>query len=247
MWHPFDIMPQDLAVDDALKTAAPGDHCRLVYGERVVRWFKDKSSADSQWPPTVDKKPGLVLTRRPGSDGTWDLDLQQTWVLTNTQTMSGKMTCRRIGWRSPLSWEFQQSFQTSKGKEFLPGLTERGSWRDGELLRVTSGASGEVEKTDRAAELAATYALLADFPKEGEATGDTGLLQENLGYSPRAGFVPCSKALQENPLARGLRGSVLKNEGGYPADFWTNPAGVVIYACYGPNRVFVLEKAEAVS
>ncbi len=247
MWHPFDIMPQDLAVADALRTASAPESCRLVYGERVVRWFKDKSSADSQWPPTVDKKEGLTILRKPGGEGTQELDIEQTWQLTNKQTMSGKMTCRNDGWRSPLNWEFQQTFLTDKNKPLVPDLSEQGSWKDGLLIRSTKGANGEVRKENRTAQLASAYALLAGFPKEDEVTGNTGLLREVQGYSQRASLEPCSKLLQETPLAQGLRGVVLKNEGGYPGDYWINPAGVVIYACYGPNRVFVLEKMEAIS
>lgn len=247
MWHPFDLMPQELTVPDAVRNASAGDRCRLVYGERITRWFKDKASTDQQWPPTVDKKPGLTLARQPGPAGTFDLDVRQTWVLTNTQTMTGKMTCRAEGWRSPLTWEFRQTFLNDKGKPLVPGLTESGRWKNGILERSTKGDHGEVRQTVRATELASVYALIANFPKEGEAAGSTGLLREALTYSPDAAWQPAPKVLQESPLARGLRGYVLKSEGGFPADCWVNAAGVVVYVCYGPNRAFVLDQVEALA
>lgn len=247
MWHPFDIMPQELTVSDTVRNFSVSGPCRLTYGERVTRWFKDKSSADQQWPPTVDRKPGLTLTRRPAGEGTLDLEILHTWILTNTQTMSGRMTCRTDGWRSPLSWEFRQTFVTDKNKPFLSGVIESGSWKNGLLERVTRGAAGEVRKSTQAAQLASTYALMADFPEPSEASGTTGLLQEALSFSSDVALVPVPALLQENPLAHGLRGFSLQGGNGYPADYWVNSAGTVIYVCYGPNRAFVLDKAEALS
>ncbi len=247
MWHPFDIMPQELAVAEDLRAASPDGDCRLVYAEHIVRWFKDKSSTDTQWPPTVDKKPGVTIEKRTGKDGTLNLNIEQIWQLTNKQTMRGEMTCRGDAWRSPLDWTFQQSFLNERNKAFVPNMIEQGNWKNGVLTRVTKGTNAEVRKMAQAAELASTYALMASFPHDGAISGSTGLLQEGLLYSPEAELVPCAKGLHENALAQGLRGIALKNEGGYPADYWINPAGVVIYVCYGPNRAFVLEKLEALS
>lgn len=247
MWHPFDIMPQELALTDAVRGASVVGPCRLVFGERVTRWFKDKSSADQQWPPTVDQKPGLTIIRRPADDGTHALEIQHSWVLTNTQTMSGRMICRADGWRSPLKWEFTQTFLTDKNKPLVPPLTETGRWQDGTLERTTKGSAGEVRKTAKVSQLASTYGLMAGFPKVDEATGSAGLIQEALTFCPEATLQPVPSILQENPLAKGLEGFVLKSADGFPSDYWVNANGAVVYVCYGPNRVFVLDKVEVLS
>lgn len=247
MWHPFDIMPQELAVSDELRNASPGENRHLVYGERVTRWFKDKSSTDQQWPPTVDKKPGITLSRRLAASGTAELEIRHIWQLTVAQDMAGRMTTRTDGWRSPLSWEFQQSFLTERNKSLVPSVVDSGSWRDGVLERVTKGNSGTVRKSTPAAQLASTYALMADFPRDGQASGSTGLLREALSFTPDVSLQPVPQAVRDNPLARGLTGFVLQAPSGYPADFWVNASGLVIYACYGPNRAFILEKAETLT
>ena len=126
-------------------------------------------------------------------------------------------------------------------------MVESGRWENGILERSTKGTSGEVRKTGKVSKLACTYGLMAGFPEPDEAIGSTGLMQEALTFCPEATLQPVSSILQENPLAKGLQGFVLKSVDGYPADFWVNANGAVVYVCYGPNRVFVLDKVETLS
>lgn len=248
MWHPFDIMPGELALEPALRTASAPPRVRLVFGERITRWFKDKSEAAKQWPPTVDRKEGLTLSRRPGEAESWDLGVRQVWQLTNVHTLEGTMSCAAAGWRTPRRWSFRQTFLTDRGTEVLPSLTEEGAWKDGVLTRTTTGKSGSLAASDAAPRLAAAYGLMADFPlAEALKLEPAGLLQEGLAFSPDASLRRCSDALQKNPLANGLTGFVLHTSQGYPSDFWVNPSGLVVYVCFGPNRAFVLDRMEEIA
>ena len=248
MWHPFDIMPNELALAPSLRTASPPARFRLVFGERITRWFKDKSDVNKQWPPTVDRKDGMTLSRRPGTDGSWNLDVKHVWQLTNTHTLEGTMACAAAGWRSPHRWNFRQTFLSDRGAEAVPPLTEEGTWKDGVLTRTTTGNAGSLTKSDPTSRLAVQYGLMADFPlAEALKLEPTGLLQEGLTFSPDASLRRCPDDLQKRPLAEGLTGFVLNTSQGYPADFWVNPAGLVVYVCFGPNRAFVLDRMEEIA
>ncbi|MEZ6192111.1 MAG: hypothetical protein R3C45_12605 [Phycisphaerales bacterium] len=79
MWHAFDIIADELAVDPAVRGLAAGPGHRLVYSERVVRWFSDKTG-QGQWPAVVDRQPGITL-ERPGKateNTAWELIVQHT-------------------------------------------------------------------------------------------------------------------------------------------------------------------------
>lgn len=249
MWHPFDIMPGELALDSALRSASAPSRARLVFGERITRWFKDKSESAKQWPPTVDRKEGLSLSRRPGStDGSWDLGVRQVWQLTNVHTLEGTMSCATVGWRSPHQWNFRQTFLSDRGAEVLPPLTEAGTWKAGLLTRTTTGKDRALTASGETSRLAAQYGLMADFPlAEALQLEPAGLLQEGLTFSPGASLRRCPDDLQKHPLAAGLTGFVLDTPQGYPADFWVNPAGLVVYVCFGPNRALVLDRLEEIA
>ncbi len=246
MWHPFDLMSKELAVDETLRAAGAPQGCRLIYGERITRWFKDKSDAVSQWPPTVDHKPGVTIARRVEGEN-WDVEVSHVWKITITQSFSAKLSVRRDGWRSPIAWQYTQNFVKEHGGMLVPDTRGTGSWKDGVISTNITGASGKLALSEPAPSLCSLYSLLADFPAEPARLGEAALLGENLMYFPKASFSQPSAALAANPLAIGLKGYILRPAMGWPMDFWVNEQGLVVYWCQGPHRAFVLEKIEGLA
>lgn len=244
MWHPFDLMPADLAVPDNLKTTAQKGAVRRVYSQRVTRWYSDKSSRDTQWPPTVDKRPGITLTIRPGSDRI-ELRIEQQWLVNTDHALSGTITCLNNPWRSPEQWQLKQTFTTKRGNTFLPSIEESGQWQNGKIQTLTQLGKKELRNSLNAADLTSFYTLLADFPAPESLPKDQAVYQtEALSFIPSARIEEAPALYRNHPLAKGLRGFTVKTASDIPADYWLNENGVVIYVCWGPNRAFVLETSE---
>jgi hypothetical protein len=246
MWHPFDIQKDELFVDEALKDSAIPPTCSIVYSERITRWFQDKSDQHNQWPPTVDRKPGIRVTRRIEED-LMKLDIVHEWELVISHLLSAKMECSANGWRSPKSWTAQETFTNVRGgRDFLPKIEESGHWRGGMLKQVSKGREQTITRARGAKSLSSFYSLLANFPSEEEipSLGTTTLLEEGFMVTPDVTMLPCPKNLQQHPMAKNLVGYTLRGRGNFPADFWFNKHGLVVYVCLGPHRAFVLESLE---
>ncbi|MBC2592924.1 hypothetical protein H5P28_01495 [Ruficoccus amylovorans] len=237
-------MTDELALPDGMKSVAGNSQVRRVYGERVTRWFKDKSSADSQWPPTVDKRPGIRLDIRTERGG-FDLGITHEWPLTSNFTLSGEMRCADNAWRSPTIWNLAQTFTTTRGNEILPAIVEQGRWENARVQTVTTQGTREIRNARAAPAFASVYALMAAFPDVSRGgLGEALLQEETLSFVTSARIKNAPKELQRNKLAQGLTGYTVYTATGYPADYWLNENGVVIYVCWGPNRAFVLEQSE---
>jgi|GEM_PF-2546558 len=246
MWHPFDILGDELFVDKTLRDSDAPSHCRLVYSERITRWFKDKSDQNNQWPPTVDRKPGVQISRRIDGDR-MRLEVLHEWQLMIRHLLSATMDGSARGWRSPESWSAQVTFSNIRnGREFLPEIRETGSWSGGRLEQVSQGAENSITQSGEARSLASVYALLANFPRPDEISsiGSTTLLEEGFTVTPDVTLLRCPENLQKHPMAAGLDGYALRGKGNFPADYWVNRQGLVVFVCMGPHRAFVLESLE---
>jgi hypothetical protein len=250
LWHPFDILgKEELAVAGNLRNAEVSGAWSGTYTERVTRWFKDKSDPDRQWPPTVDRKPGIRLTCRPEGDRL-KVEVAQDVQQLISHLLTATMECSASGWRSPSKWTAKHTFaKTGRAKEFLPEVEETGKWESGTLTQTSQGRETAMTKSRPARSLASIYTLLASFPEAAEidGLGKTTFLQEGFVPTVDAELVPCPQLLQKHPLARGLRGYALLNKGNFPADYWVNESGVVIYLCMGPHRAMVLESIQSIS
>lgn len=247
MWHPFDILGDELSVEKTLRDSVFPASCRLVYSERVTRWFKDKSDQNNQWPPTVDQKPGIQISRRVEDDA-MRVEVVHEWELMIRHLLSATMDCSTKGWRSPSSWLAQVTFRNIRGgKEFLPEIREVGSWSDRRLKQVSQGAKNSITRSSEVDSLASVYALLANFPSPDEASslGSTTLLEEGFTVTPDVTLLPCPENLQQHPMAEGLRGYALRGKGNFPTDYWVNRHGLVVFICMGPHRAFFLESLES--
>jgi len=247
MWHPFDLMPEALAVPAELRNASTSTACRLVYRQAVTRWFKDKSSQE-QWPPDLDLRPGITLTRRMDGDGRWHLEVLQTWELDARRTMAGTLVCDMRGWRRPLRYEFRQRFESRAAAAMWPETRESGQWQsDGTLARQTTVGEKSAPQAVRADAWLALYALLGDFPAWADSwptAADTALLGEGGVVVRGARLRRCELPQGRHALAQGLRGYVLELQHGMPQEFWINENGVVIYWLEGPNRALWLTEVE---
>lgn len=249
MWHPFDILGDELFVDEILKHSRPSPSSRAVYGERVTKWFKDKSDTQNQWPPTVDRKPGIEITKRQ-TGSTMSLEVVHTCAMMIRHRLDVKMECVTTGWRSPSSWSVRQTFaNSSNGREFLPGIEENGRFRDGVFQQEIGTKDKRTKSSHQLNSLASIYPLMANFPSEesAETLGETNLLQEGFTLATNVALAPVPEALQAHPKATGLRGRVLLGKYDFPADYWFNEHGVVVYMLMGPHRAFVLEEMEELS
>lgn len=247
MWHPFDLMPEALALLRELRDASVSTGCRLAYRQLVTRWFKDKSS-DEQWPPDLDTRPGIVLTRRLDNAGCWHVEVEQTWELAARRSFTGTLVCETRGWRRPVRYDFRQTFATKAGAEVWPETRETGKWHaDGTLVRQSF--VGEKSTTQRVTAGAwfALYALLADFPAWPDswpAAEDAACAGEGVALLRGVRLQRCEQPQSRHALAQGLRGYTLHARDSMPQEFWINENGVVVYWFEGPNRAMALSAAE---
>lgn len=246
MWHPFHLMPEALALPKELREASSSTAGRFVYRQMVTRWFKDKSSQE-QWPPDLDLRPGITLTRRMDGGGRWHIDVEQTWELEARRAFFGTIVCEMRGSRRPLRYEFRQKFVNRAGVAVWPETRETGRWEDdGTLVFRSFVGDTTTQATVRSDAWLAVYALLADFPAWSDAWPKTEAvcLGEGGVLLTGARLQRCELPQHRHALAEGLRGYVLQVRGGMPQEFWINENGIVIYWIEGPNRAMALEAVE---
>jgi hypothetical protein len=234
MWHPFDLMPASLA--GALRDAAVTGPARLSYTERTIARFSDKSLKDAQWPPTVESGPGITIERR-----------DRIYSITHTSAHSfihqlkGKLKTTPSG--QVLSWRFESTFASkADARTIMPPIVNTGSWQDGLLAHEITSATATSARQERAAYLISTYSLLADFPPALPAA--THLLGDGLTLQSVLPSTPAEHA-SSLPAAKGLTLHPLSHTGGFPIEFWLNPAGIVVFATFGPTRALILEDTQA--
>lgn len=238
MWHPFDLMPASLA--KALRDTAVTGPTRFTYTEHHIARFSDKTLKDAQWPPTVEPGPGITIERR-----------DNTYAITHTSTHSFVHQLKGELKTSPscqvLSWRFENTFLTkAEAHTIMPPIINAGTWRDGLLTTNITSATAICSRQDKTPSLISTYALLADFPAAlpSALTTATHLLGTSLTLQSILPAVPAEQS-SSLPTAQGLALHTLAHTGGFPIEFWVNPAGIVIFATFGPTRALVLENAQA--
>lgn len=252
MWHPFDMMQADLAMDTSLRAVAIPPRARLVYGERVIHAFPVKPQGGA-WQPKVDRLPGITLTRQVAARGSWELDVEQRWPDSTDHALQAKITCGDDAWRSPLSWRLTQTLASKSGNYEVPPLSEAGRWRQGGVEREIASAVAKRTVQARADALTCAYSLLANFPAEAIAARDQAfdagatLLLEGFVMTAGARFGVAAEAPRQCALAAGLRNYVLVHGSGFPLEYWVNEHGAVLYVCQGSCRALVLEKMEVLS
>lgn len=252
MWHAFDIIAEDLTVAPDLRVTRASN--RLVYGERVVRWFSDKSGK-GQWPAVVDHKPGMVIeklgtTQVGGSD--WKLRVEHIRSQTVPVTMRLNLTCAGNAWRSPRAWELKETLGEQGNTSPLQETSETGRWESGRVTRTIRAGTKHIDKVFNATHPACLYPILADFPVKEIETGvlkDQGsdaLFTEGMLYVESGSFMAGAPGdTAHHILAAGLRCYRLIPSMGFPLEFWINTHGVVIYLLEGATRAWVLESMEA--
>jgi len=246
MWHPFHLMPEALTLPKELRDASASTAGRFVYRQLVTRWFKDKNSTE-QWPPDLDTRPGVTLTRRMDNGGRWHIDVEQTWELSARRTFTGTLVCEMRGSRRPLRYEFKQTFRNRAGETVWPDTRETGRWQpDGEFVRQSFVGEKVATETVSADAWLATYALLADFPAWSDAwpKTDAACFGEGGTVLQGARLQRCEWPQSRHALAEGLRGYVLSFRGGMAQEFWINENGLVVYWFEGPNRAMALAETE---
>jgi hypothetical protein len=223
-----------------------------VYGERVVRWFSDKTGK-GQWPAVVDRQPGITLERpkKAADNAAWELIVEHARVQTAPVTMQLTMTCESNSWRSPKQWTATESIGDLKRTRPLKTTTERGRVENGQISRTISAGSKHIDETYDAAYAASLYALLADFPVQEVDAGRfndqpcQALFTEGMqfvGGGTLAAGAPGNADTHE--LARGLRCYQLTPAMGFPLEFWVNDKGVVVYLIEAATRAWLLEGVE---
>lgn len=255
MWHAFDIIAEELAVTPALRGTGSGIDHRLVYGERVVRWFSDKTGK-GQWPAVVDRQPGIVL-ERPGNatdDAAWELSVEHTRVQTAPVTMRLVMTCEPNPWRSPKQWTATESIGDIKRTRPLKSTTEQGRVENGRITRTIRAGSNQIDERFDAVHAASLYALLADFPADDIDAGRfsdrpcEALFAEGMLFVGSGTMIAGAPGnADQNALAKGLRCYRLTPTMGFPLEFWVNDKGVVVYLIEAATRAWMLEQVEVLS
>lgn len=247
MWHPFQIMPGEIAVEDSLiATAKPSAHCRMTYRERVIRWFLRETNEEGHWLPNVDERTGMVIEKRNVSGDSFELRVLHQKDLGVRHVLSGTMLARRNDWRSPVEWVFEQHFQGGRG---IRNFYESGEWRSG-TAKLVSRRKEEFVRTEKVESLTCLYTLLADFPGHLEAypkSSETSVLEDLSVIHRGAKLRPISTLVATHPMARRLSGYALDYKASLPVEFWVNALGAVIYVCVGPNRTLFLESLEDLS
>lgn len=256
MWHAFDIIATELKPDPELREAKAPGACRLVYGERVVRWFADKSGK-GQWPAVVDHQPGIVLERSASSKANpaeWGLKVEHTRPQTVPAALHFTMTCASNAWRSPISWIGSQTLGGPKRPSPLGEISEHGRWDGRKATRTTQAGLKSIHNEHNTTLPTSVYSLLANFPA---AEAKAGLLNEHncdavftegmqfMGDATMSIGAPGNAG--EHVLADGLRCYVVTPSLGFPLEFWVNEYGVVIYLIETATRAWVLERVEVLT
>jgi hypothetical protein len=254
MWHAFDIISEGLTVAPELLDVHAGAGTRLVYGERVVRWFSDKSGK-GQWPAVVDHKPGIVIERHSTTavDGAdWKLRVEHIRAQTVPVTMRMNMTCAPDMWRSPREWDLKESLGDQDKPSALQATSETGRWQAGRVTRTIRAGTKRIDNVYNATHPACLYPMLADFPVKEIDAGEfqdqpcDALFTEGMqqfGGGSMVDGAPGDTA--HHKRAAGLRCFRLVPAGGFPLEFWVNTHGVVIYLIEGATRAWVLQSVEA--
>lgn len=255
MWHAFDIIADELAVNPAVRGLGAGPGHRLIYSERVVRWFSDKTG-QGQWPAVVDRQPGITLERpkKAAANTAWELIVQHTRVQTAPVTMQLTMTCESNLWRSPSKWNATESIGDIKRTRPLGATTERGRVENGHISRTISAGSKHIDETYEAAHAASLYVLLANFPAGDVDAGRfndqpcQALFAEGMQFVGGGTLaVGAPGNADKHELAKGLRCFRLTPAMGFPLEFWVNDNGVVVYLLEAATRAWVLEGVEVMS
>jgi hypothetical protein len=255
MWHAFDIIAEELAIPDELRAAQPGAGRRLVYGERVVRWFTDKSG-EGQWPAVVDRQPGIVVQRpgvATGAGSDWTLDAEHTRMQGTSVTLRIQAVCAADPWRSLRQWDAGETLGNAQLPSPLGATTERARGVDGKLTRQVSGDAGRsFEQVFPAVRPACLYALLADFPMDELESGRMddeicdALFTEGMLHMGAASFTRGAPGgAAGHALAEGLRCYTLSPQRGFPLQFWVNRHGLVVYLIEAATRAWTIEHVEA--
>lgn len=244
MWHPFDLIPNELALAPELRNARPAVNRTVLFEERALTYFKDKSDKTGQWPLTMDELPGIKITRR-GDSSNRELEISHRWKLDYFRTLSGTMQCAGV-WQSPKRWSFLRTFKPmfSGAVPFAP-VEVRGSYGKGELVQTHSGASNRQEDQVSAENPLSTYALMAGFSTDAPAPqGSFTLLGEDLVVTGSARIHRSPDLLMKHPLAEGLTGYVIDAQGDLPTEFWVNQHGLTVYVFNGVSKAFILTGVE---
>ncbi|TWU21798.1 hypothetical protein [Bythopirellula polymerisocia] len=243
MWHPFDLITEELELALELRTAQPAVNRSLWFEERALTYFHDKSSKTEQWPVNMDELPGLKITRRVNAET--ELEINHTWKLDYVRNLSGNMKCSGT-WHSPHYWSFRRIFKPmfSRAARFDPVEVE-GRWQGGKLEQTYTGSAHQQVQTETAERLLSIYALMAGFPLEaGEPGSPTKLLGEDLVVTGSARMLRSTEALQHHHLAKSLTGFLLDAQGNFPTEFWVNEHGLVVYVFNGVSKAFILTRVE---
>lgn len=256
MWHAFDIIADAMGVSPGLRSARADGPGRLVYAERVVRWFKDKSGR-GQWPAVVDDRPGIVIERPvvSGKPSDWTLRVEHVRMQTAPATLRMQLTCASDPWRSPRHWEATHTLGDQDHHSPLAPTIEQGDWDGRRLTRRVQGKSGRViEQVHDTQQPACLYALLADFPvkslklKGFDHKSCDALFTEAMQQMGGASFIPGAPGnAAEHRLAEGLTCYRVTPTLGFPLEFWVNEHGMVVYLIEGATRAWVIKGVEALT
>jgi hypothetical protein len=244
MWHPFDLIPNELALSPALRNARPAANRTVLFEERALTYFKDKSNKTGQWPLTMDELPGIQITRR-GDATSCELEISHKWELDYFRTLSGTMQCAGA-WQTPQRWSFLRTFKPmfSGAAPFAP-VEVRGRCGKGELVQTHRGTSNRQEERVSVENLLSTYALMAGFPVDAPVPqGSCSLLGEDLIPAGSARIHRSPDILMKHPLAEGLVGCLLDAQGDFPTEFWVNSYGLTVYVFNGVSKAFILTGVE---
>lgn len=243
MWHPFDLIPEKLALAAGLRTAQPPVNRSVSFEERALTYFRDKTSKTDQWPILMDELPGIKITSRGSLES--DLEISHRWKLDYLRTLTGTMKCSGA-WHSPRRWSFVRTFKpTFDGAAPFAPVMVQGSWQRGTLIHTHSGRAHKQVQSEPAGSLLSTYALMSGFPRQAEfIEGPLTLLGEDLIVNNSARVLRCPAVLQNHPLAEALTGYLVDAQGDFPTEFWVNEYGLVVYVFNGVSKVFILTRVE---
>ncbi|MEQ9461290.1 MAG: hypothetical protein RIG82_10095 [Phycisphaeraceae bacterium] len=249
MWHAFDILADHLHVPESLRQTAVPETARLVYGERIVRWFSDKS-ADGPWPADVDLRPGMVLSRTVGKDDL-RLRIEQSWPQTVPCVLELDLVCEAQGLHTVRSWNAREVIGSEDQPSPLVATTERGTWEQGVLSRRHVGGRNEIAHQRRVGGLLSIYGFMGRFPLDAWPMNSQQADEYELLYERMLELGPVrlrqlpQGPVYDRPAAEGLKGYELRPERGFPLEFWVNGRGTVIYLVEAATRAWMLESVEA--
>lgn len=243
MWHPFDLIPDELALAAEFRTLQPPANRTVLFTQRALTYFKDKSSKTEQWPLMMDELPGTRITRRGRAE--LELAVSHQWKLDYFRTLSGDMTCSGA-WHSPQTWSFRRTC-----KPLFPGafafapVAIQGRWQAGKLEQTHVGSVRKQQQLAKAGNLLSIYALMSGFPlRQNLPETFVTLLGEDLVVRSQGRILRSPPATQNHPQAEGLTGFLVEAAGDFPTELWVNEHGLVVYVFNGISKVFVLTGVE---